>query len=373
MVRFNKSMRKKLTLKSNRHVFRRWLLWPALALFVFMLTQLAALFPEFTNQWYSQKVYPIIAGVFSNISSVFPFSLDDSFYILLITVFLALIFLLLFKKISFLKAINIILNTLAITFIAFYLFWGFNYFRSNLNQRLDIPEQTPDKAEFISELEKLIENTNNSYSSFEDFDQVKTDSLVEESYKKLAPALQISYPLGKRKAKKITLSGFFAKAGISGYYGPFFSEIHVNDKILPLEYPFVLAHEKAHQFGITSEAEANFYAWLVCTQSTSKQLQYSANLNILRFFLYQGYQLKEYPEIIAKLDDRVKTDFKKIRDHWDSMRNEKVDRIASQVNDAYLKSNKIEKGIEDYTGVVKFVMDYSQDKAYQEKWNLKTN
>jgi hypothetical protein len=55
------------------------------------------------------------------------------------------------------------------------------------------------------------------------------------------------------------------------------------------------------------------------------------------------------------------------------MRNEKVDEIASKVNDAYLKSNKIEKGIEDYTGVVKFVMDFSQDTVYQKKWGLNGN
>ena len=340
---------------------------------VFLLTQLASFFPEFTDKWYSQKTYPVIASVFSNISSVFPFSIDDTFYLLLITVFLVLLFSIIIKKISFSRALNLTLNTLAITFTAFYLFWGFNYFRSNLNQRLDIPEQNPDKEKFISQLEILIENTNKSYCSFEEFNKNQIDSLVEDSYKNLASALKIRYPLGKRKAKNITLSGFFAKAGISGYYGPFFSEIHVNNKILPVEYPFVLAHEKAHQFGITSEAEANFYAWLVCTQSPSKQLKYSANLTILRFFLYEGYQLKEYPEIIAKLDDRVKADFNKIRDHWDNLRNEKVDRIATKVNDAYLKSNKIEKGIEDYTGVVKFVMDFSQDTAFQQKWNLKTN
>lgn len=360
-------------MKSNSNIIRKWLLWPSLAVFVFLLTQLASIFPEFTNRWYSQTIYPIIAFVFSIISSFFPVSLDDMFYMLLIASLFTMLILIITKRIPFSKAVNIILNTLALTFIAFYLFWGFNYFRSNLNQRLDIPEKAPEKAEFISQLEILIENTNDSYCSFDDFNTHRIDSIIEASYKNLAPVLKISYPLGQRKAKKITFSGFFAQAGISGYYGPFFSEIHVNSNILPVEYPFVLAHEKAHQFGITSEAEANFYAWLVCTQSPSQQLQYSANLSILRFFLYQGYQLKEYPEIIAKLDERVKEDYKKIREHWDSLRNEKVDRIASQVNDAYLKSNKIEKGIEDYTGVVKFVMDYSQDKAFQKKWNLKTN
>lgn len=131
-----------------------------------------------------------------------------------------------------------------------------------------------------------------------------------------------------------------------------------------------MAHEKAHQFGITSEAEANFYAWLICTQSTSKQLQYSANLMVLRYFLFQSYQLDEYKNITAEIDDDVKVDFIKIREHWMNLRNEKVDDIASKVNDTYLKSNNIKKGIEDYNGVVKHVMDFTLDSAFQKKYNL---
>jgi len=37
------------------------------------------------------------------------------------------------------------------------------------------------------------------------------------------------------------------------------------------------------------------------------------------------------------------------------------------VNDAYLKTNKVEKGIEDYFGVVQFVMDFETDLAAQKR------
>jgi hypothetical protein len=197
------------------------------------------------------------------------------------------------------------------------------------------------------------------------------DARIEVSYKKLVPALKIKYPGGKRPAKPVTMSHFFAQAGISGYYGPFFNEVHINTYILPVEYPFILAHEKAHQLGITNEGEANFYAWLVCTNSKSKQLQYSANLHVLQYFLYQGYQLGEYDAIIAKLDKRVKKDLQKIRENWMSLRNEKIDDAASKVNDFYLKTNKIKEGVKEYSGVVKFVMDYSYDTGFQKKYGLK--
>jgi hypothetical protein len=49
------------------------------------------------------------------------------------------------------------------------------------------------------------------------------------------------------------------------------------------------------------------------------------------------------------------------------MRNEKIDQVAGKVNDAYLRTHKIEKGIEDYFGVVQFVMDFETDSAAQKR------
>ena len=356
-------------MKKNRS--KKWLILPLSAIVTFGITQLAYRFPAITEKVYSRFLYPIIARIVSPLSNIFSFSLDDSFYVILIFIFLILIILLLIRKISFARAGKIILNILAATYILFYLLWGFNYFREDLNTRLKLHKHEPNTKEFLVQLKKLVENTNKSWVSFENWSFESTDKNIEKSYKKLAPALKIKYPAGKRNPKPITVSSFFAQAGISGYYGPFFNEVHVNSYILPVEYPFILAHEKAHQFGITNEAEANFYAWLVCVKSNSKQLQYSANLHVLQYFLYQGYQLEEYGDIISKLDKRVKKDLQVIREHWMSLRNEKIDEAASKVNDFYLKTNKIKEGVKEYSGVVKFVMDYSYDSDFQNKWDLK--
>lgn len=355
-------MRKLLTVK--------WIFLPVLAVITFGLTKMAYRFPEITERWYSQKLYTVIATIISPVSNLFPFSLDDLFYFLLIAALILLIILLIFRKITLAYGGKFMLNIAAAIYILFYVLWGFNYFRQDLYQRLKLAKHESNSKAFVFQLKKLVESTNKSWCTFENWDKKTVDQHIEKSYKTLAPALKVNYPAGKRKAKSITISRFFAQAGISGYYGPFFNEVHVNSYILPVEYPFILAHEKAHQFGVTNEAEANFYAWLVCTNSKSKQLQYSANLHVLQYFLYQGYQLEEYPEIIAKLDKRVKKDLELIRKHWVSLRNEKVDEAASKVNDFYLKTNKIKEGVKEYSGVVKFVIDYSNDLRFQKKYNL---
>jgi hypothetical protein len=359
-----------MNFQKTKHNFPWWLVLPVLAVFTFALTELAARNPNSIETIYTQKVYPVIASAFSSVSSLIPFSLDDLFYGLLIVFFIALVILLIFKKIKWKSAGKIVLNTLAAVYISFYFLWGFNYYRNDATQRLNISEQDADSEQFLAVFEHLTVQLNNSYTTFDNFEKETVDSLGEASYRELSPMLNIPYPAGKRRAKNITLSRFFAGAGILGYYGPFFNEIHINKHLLPVEYPFILAHEKAHQFGVTSEAEASFYAWLVCTNSSSKHLRYSANLYVFRHFLYHGMHLEQLSEITSKLDDKVKTDFQEIREHWAKLRNKKIDHAASKMNDAYLKANKVEKGIRDYHGVVKHVMDFSLDSAFQKKWNL---
>ncbi|WP_430972487.1 DUF3810 domain-containing protein [Sunxiuqinia rutila] len=339
---------------------KRWLLlW--LAVLTFLLTELLAAFPTVSEWVYARGIYPHLAILLSGFSRWFPFSLDDLLYVSLILLGLVSLISLILRRINWRGFLRFWVNTLALFYILFYWLWGFNYYRQGLNERLEIAESQADTEAFVEVLEALIIKTNRTYLPVDSIDFDWVDERVENSYGQLAPFLGISYPAGVRRAKAITFSGFFAKAGISGYYGPFFNEVQVNRHLLPVEYPLVLAHEKAHQLGITSEAEANFYAWLVCSQSPDQLLQYSANLYVLRYFLYQAYQLDAYAGLVKKIDEPVKADFRRIRQHWLSWRNEKIDQYASKVNDAYLKTNKVEKGIEDYTGVVKFVMDFSTD------------
>lgn len=340
-------------------------IWLALA--TFGLTELFARHPIATEAIYSQTLYPVIAFLLSSLSKWVSFSLDDAFYAVL-SIFLLTIFLLtIFRKIRFSKFLLLIFQTLAICYVLFYWFWGFNYYRASINQRLSISKSKPDTIEFVRVLSRLIAQTNESYCTFENVNYAGIDSLVEASYKKNASFLKLHYPQGTRRPKPITLSTFFAKASIAGYYGPFFSEVHLNDSLLSIEYPQVLAHEFAHQFGITSEAEANFYSWLVCSQSNSKYLRYSANISTINYFLSQCRRLHSFPDLVHQINKPVIDDIRKVQKHWDKLRSDRIDKVAGKVNDVYLKTNKVEKGIEDYFGVVQFVMDFETDSVAQKR------
>ena len=340
-------------------------IWLALA--TFGLTELFSRHPGVTEAFYSQTFYPGIAFLLSFLSRWISFSLDDTFYGLLAISLVVLLALVLLRKIRFGRFLLTIIQTLSICYVLFYWFWGFNYYRSGINEQLQISKSKPDTVQFVRVLENLIAQTNASYCSFDSMTKSEISALVETSYQNNSTFLKLNYPQGTRTPKPISLSSFFAKAGIAGYYGPFFSEVQVNDNLLPIEYPQVLAHESAHQLGVTSEAEANFYSWLVCTRSDSQQLRYSANISMINYFLSQGRRLHNFTDLVHQINRPVIDDMRKVQKHWADMRNERIDKAAGKVNDVYLKTNKVEKGIEDYFGVVQFVMDFETDSAVQKR------
>lgn len=342
--------------------FHKYFILPILAIITLLLSLIFSVNAAFVERFYSQGIYPEIATVLSFISRWFPFSLDDVFYILLVTTFILLIVLLIFGKIKFKRFAIILINIISVAYIAFYWFWGFNYYRENLNQRLEMATVKPDKEMFLQVFNEIVEQTNKDYFQVDKINKDSINAAIENSYKQHAGFLKIDYPCGFRRPKAITFSHFFGKAGIQGYYGPFFSETHVNTYNLPIQYPYVLAHEKAHQMSVTSEAEANFCAWLVCSESKNRTLRYSADLSVLSYFVNVANEIPEARAVINNLSDSVVNDFNNIQNYWLQLKNKTISATAKQVNNSYLKANNVKRGIKDYYGVLQFIMDYKMQK-----------
>ncbi|MGC9354957.1 MAG: DUF3810 family protein, partial [Mariniphaga sp.] len=165
--------------KSTKINSWRWLLLPSFAGITFFLTELAARNSEIVEKYYAQGIYPVIAKFLSLLSSLFPFSLDDLFYGFLILLPVVLILLVVLKRMSLKFALKFGLNILALVYISFYFFWGFNYYRSDLNHRLKISEQKFDNKYFIKVFENLVEQVNSSRTDFENITKAEIDSLVE--------------------------------------------------------------------------------------------------------------------------------------------------------------------------------------------------
>jgi len=323
---------------------------------VFIIIKLSVPNPWIVEKIYSNGFYIVVANILSFVSRIIPFSLWDITWMGLLLLLVTGFFLMIFRKLKPGKFTLYLLQTLAVMYSLFYLLWGLNYFRPSVEERIGLESVNNNPEQFKIVLNEIIVQTNNSYVSSENSDKLNIDKAVEESYRKNAEDLGIIYSSGCRGPKEITLSSFFAGSGVSGYFGPFFNEIHVNKILLHTEYPFVLAHEKAHQFGITSEAEANLYAFIICSRSSEKTLRYSAYITILQYFLNEVGDPDTYKEFIAKIDQKVIKDIQKERKNWTRYYNRNVAKIQTAANDAYLKSNRIEEGVINYNRVVSLVM-----------------
>lgn len=333
--------------------------WPFfLAGLVLISTRFAIRNSGFVERYYSESIYPFTAYLFSSFSKLFPFSLWDIFWLLFITSVILGLILVIFRKVHIGKYLLRTFQLLALLYALFYFAWGYNYFRTKVEARLGWKSPGYTESVFRSVLDSIINRTNSNYISVSSSDYRLIDSLVEASYRSNSTKLGIIYPGGTRRPKKMLFSSLFSKFGVSGYFGPFFNEIHVNRNLLPLDYPYVLGHEKAHQFGITSEAEANLFAYIVCITSNDQRLRYSGYQSLLLYFLNDGSLLKDYKDYLNKIDRRVLQDLRFRQNYYGKLRNKNLSKMQSAVNDSYLKANNIEKGIDNYNEVVSLVLNW---------------
>lgn len=319
--------------------------------------------PVLVEKYYSTAVYPVIASLLSRFSCLFPVSLWDLAWSLTILLFFLGLVAAVRRKIRFSRYFLRVGQGLAILYSLFYVLWGFNYYRLPAAARLGLGEGKPDTAFFRTVLDGIITKANSSFTVISKSDYGVIDSLVEAGFRRNSPDLATGYPAGKRTPKPMIFSLYFAMADVSGYFGPLFNETHINSYLLPLDFPFVAAHEKAHQFGIASEAEANLAAWIVCSGSEDKRLRYSSSLNLLLYFLSDALKTGGYHSYLKKLDDRVLADLRKRSAYYNAISNPLLGRIQRKANDVYLKSNHIKQGIINYNQVVELVLLWQRRKG----------
>ena len=306
------------------------------------------------SEWYMINIYPSVATLLSAVSALFPFSVYDVFIVIAVIYLLKLILFVIIKQTSFKGFLFSLVRFVTILIVWFYFSWGISYFRKDYYSRTNTQEDTYNVDNLREFTLRFITQANNSYVDFEVIEKEEVRKEIERVYKHINEPLAINYPNGKRRVKKMIFESLFTKMGISGYYGPFFNEIHVNNYSLNFTYPFTLAHEMAHQFGIAKESEANLYAFVVCINSEDKRIRYSAYASIISYLLNDVRTLipDEYEEVLNSVKPEIIEDLQLNRKHWLSARNKTLSDVQDKAYDAYLKGNKISSGRENYSEVV---------------------
>jgi hypothetical protein len=188
-----------------------------------------------------------------------------------------------------------------------------------------------------------------SYPSIEEVPLSVSDREIENLVR------SILAPLGYPVKSGVNISylrpeGILRRISVSGIYNPWTGEANVDDALGPLPRIFTAAHEMAHAFGVTSEAEANFTADLACLSSDDPMLRYASEYALWRTL--GGEVNRSYPpEVRASLAAAIPEPLRRDRAAiWkNSMRYKGYfPEISEALNDTYLKVQGIEAGVDDY-------------------------
>ena len=171
---------------------------------------------------------------------------------------------------------------------------------------------------------------------------------------------------GSPVVKQFRPEGTLRKLGIFGIYFPFTGEGYLDPSLHPLEKSFTMAHELAHGFGITNEGEANFMAWLICSESEQSFIRYAATLKLFRYQLNDLYRMDEegYLLLVKNIPEIIKRDIREIQESNKAIRPYSVE-LSRKSNDLYLKTQGVKEGVKSYAQLPMLVHAW---KAKTNKW-----
>lgn len=333
-------------------------------------------FPRFA-QWYSVTVYPVLVSAIGRVSGLFPFSLSE--ILLYMLIFAAAVWgagrilCLLRGKRRRIRMAERLAGLWLFAGILFFLYaanCGVNYQRESFAESAGIEIEKYSRQELYEVCLKLTEEVNQRSGDvsrddggvmvFSDDGEGRrelneTAAEAMESMGESCPELSGYYP----EPKGLLFPWVLSVQQLTGIYSPFTVEANYNTAIVDYNQPFTACHELSHLRGFMEEDEANFIAFLACTQSEDIRFQYSGYLlgrNYCMNVLYDvDYGLWEQAR--RMLDPAVEADLAANQEFW-SRYSGKIAEVSNKINDTYLKVNDQEDGVKSYSRMMDLIVAY---------------
>ena len=347
-----------------------WLLFiPATPALVFM----AQSYPGTTESVYSASLYPVIARLLPfQYLPYFSFA-EVIFVAAPVTIIVVLIFFvirLVRKKRDRLRraleALQRFFIVAGVCYFLFYFLWGFNYYREPYGVIAGLQEVPSTSGELYALCADLVGETNAARSKLPSADggALAYDPSVFE----LQAMARLAYVKAKDDgiagiveahgyAKPLLGSRLVSYTGITGIYFPFTAEPNFNNDVTAPSKGSSVCHEIAHRQGYAREDEANFIAYIVCTNSDDDYLRYSGYFLALRHAMDRlyGADRDAYRELRGLYSEEVAADISANRDYW-RMFEGSVEERVTQINDSYLKTHNQDDGVQSYGRMVDLML-----------------
>lgn len=247
---------------------------------------------------------------------------------------------------------------LAFTFI---LLWGFHYQRIPFEKEVGLEVRPLDEYAVENEFEiatsQVLESREafghpmdkpvSGFPAFKGLGQVLLPRVrsVVESW---------GYPVqGKVRARLLYPKGILLRFSSSGVYLPWTGEGHIDAGLYPLNWPFVIAHEMTHGYGMANEGVCNFIAYQVCISDPDPFIQYAGALYYWRYTAAEMYRFcpAEVENRIESLPRGIQLDLEAIRKNYDDYP-DLIPQWKNLVYDSFLKSQGLKEGVLSYETVL---------------------
>ncbi|MFI5159753.1 MAG: DUF3810 domain-containing protein [Sphingobacteriales bacterium] len=355
-----------VTIFKKRPIRARGIVILSLTLFIILMMWFAD-YPNAVERYYSQGFYPVICHIFHPVFNLFPFSVGDIVYIIvvvyLIYALVRLIRLLIKRqwKPAWSFVLGIAIGT-EIAIIAFYLFWGLNYYRPSAAERLNLQDSTYTLADLKATTSTLIDSANACRARVSAAELGQANKVIYKTAINAVNQLTDSSAVFKTYSpdiKSSVLTPLLNYLGTSGYYNPFTSESQMNYQMPVYVRPFVACHELSHQMGFGPEDEANYVGFMAGTHSKDKLLRYSSYYIGVQEFMFalKMQDSLSRKELRKKISPEVLADFKQERQYWLAYEG-KIETISSIFYDNFLKANNQPQGLKTYNRMVLLVLAY---------------
>ena len=317
------------------------------------------------GEWYAREVYPYLSALLSGIASIVPFSLCE------VTVlgFAVCLIILPFRMRKHRKAWWKIgvgeVELLLWLYVWFYWAWGMNYFRDDFFVRSDTKRAASEEVRFHRFINEFVDSLNASSMQEGRLSEQEIQESIKAVYRQVPGRFGLIVPKDFQHPKRSLMNGVYSKVGVLGYMGPFFDESHVNHELLPVQYPFTYAHELSHLLGVSSEAEANFWAYQVCIRSADRYVRYCGYFGLLPYIYRDAYRMLDeagFKEWTSRIRPDIMRELRAKEDYWEERYSPLLGAVQDAVYDWYLKGNRIASGKKNYGEVMGMIL------ALPENW-----
>lgn len=326
----------------------------AVPLLLILCILLCRFFPAMA-EGYARHIYPWLSAALSAIASVFPFSLEEVVVVGIILWMIVYPFLKRRKKKSWKFILGREVELLAWVYIWFYLGWGLNYFRYDIYRRAEVESAGYNEQAFHRFLTSYTDSLNHSYTAEAITDSERMQQEIKEIYRRIPPMYGLALPKDYQHPKQVWFNPLYSGVGVLGYMGPFFAESQLNEELLPVQLPFTYAHELSHLLGVSSEAEANYWAYRVCRSSMQPAVRYSAYFSLLPYVLINASSVlpeEEFREWVKTIRPEVVKDYEYKRMYWNERYSTLLGEVQNKIYNLFLKGNNIPSGRKNYAEVI---------------------